>query len=89
MASQETNNWAAAEQQYRHAIDVAPNLEDAYCDLGALLFQEQRLVEAITSLSKALQLNANDATAYYDLAAIYQSVGNATLPCVLKKGTRT
>jgi Flp pilus assembly protein TadD len=79
------NNWSVAEKQFKHAIDLSPGLEDAYCDLGVLLFQERRVGEATTFLTKALQLNPNDPTAYYDLAAIYQSVGKRDLALVFYK----
>ena len=51
----------------RNAIRLNPNLADAYNNLGAILFAQQKLVESEQVLRKAIELKPDYAEAYSNL----------------------
>lgn len=64
-----SRNREAAEE-YREAIRLDPQMEDAFRNLGYLLWTEHRLDEARNSLGQALELNSADSFAHYYLGRV-------------------
>ena len=65
-------NWAAAEKDLRHALELNPDQLGAMNDLAVLLINQGRKAEAKPLLEKVLQLNPNDLTAAGNLKALNQ-----------------
>jgi tetratricopeptide (TPR) repeat protein len=65
-------NWAAAEKDLRHALELDPEQLGAMNDLAVLLINQGRKAEAKPLLEKVLQLNPNDVTAAGNLKALNQ-----------------
>lgn len=55
---------AAAEQAFRDAVRIAPNLAEAHLDLGLVLGREGKLDEAIGSVQRAIELNPSQNSAH-------------------------
>jgi len=70
-------NWAAAEKDLRHALELNPQQLGAMSDLAVLLISQGRKAEAKTLLQKVLELNPNDQTAASNLKALEQPGGQA------------
>jgi DNA-binding transcriptional MerR regulator len=64
----EAHNPKAAESAYREAIALEPTYVDAYLNLGALLCEAGRCVEASDLYEHALQLGAVDALIHFNHA---------------------
>ena len=64
----EANNPKAAESAYREAIALEPTYVDAYLNLGALLCESARCIEAADLYEAALQLGAVDALIHFNHA---------------------
>jgi serine/threonine-protein kinase len=64
------HKYPAAEAACRKALDLNPDLAEAYCNLGAALNGQGRPAEAETACRKALDLNP-------DLVEAYCNLGNA------------
>jgi tetratricopeptide (TPR) repeat protein len=54
------NQLLSAEKEYRQAIEISPDLADAYYHLGLLQVQQEHLTAARQSLSRAVELDPND-----------------------------
>jgi Tfp pilus assembly protein PilF len=54
---------ALAEQEFRQALRLDPNLIDARIDLGVALYEQEKLDDALKQFEDVLQRNPNDATA--------------------------
>lgn len=67
------NNEAADE--YREAIHLDPNLEDAYKNLGFLDWTEHRLEDARATLQRAVELDPADSFAHYYLGRVELDAG--------------
>ncbi|MGM9487043.1 tetratricopeptide repeat protein [Ideonella sp. YS5] len=65
---QEASNPKAAEAAYREAIALVPTYVDAYLNLGALLCEASRCIEAADLYEHALQLGAVDALIHFNHA---------------------
>jgi Flp pilus assembly protein TadD len=65
-------NWAAAEKDLRHALELEPRQTGAMNDLAVLLINQGRKAEAQTLLQKILQINPGDQNAATNLKAIQQ-----------------
>ena len=65
-------NWAAAEKDLRHALELDPDQLGAMNDLAVLLINQGRKAEARPLLEKILQLNPDDQTAAGNLKALNQ-----------------
>ena len=63
-----------AEQHYRRAIEVDPRYALAYFDLGNVLDETGRVVEAIQTYQAALHLAPTYADAHYNLALAYEKI---------------
>ncbi len=66
--------YALAEEHYRHAIAVDARYALAYFDLGNVLDETGRVAEAIQTYNTALQLAPTYADAHYNLALAYEKV---------------
>jgi Flp pilus assembly protein TadD len=61
---------AEAEAQYREAIRLKEDYEEAYTGLGLLLMQEGRYNEADSFLTKAVYYNPSNPSAHYNRAVL-------------------
>jgi tetratricopeptide (TPR) repeat protein len=64
-------NYPQAEQYFRKAIKVSPNLSNAYNNLGIVLSDTGRNEEAYINYKKAIEINPNYANAYSNLGVYY------------------
>jgi Tfp pilus assembly protein PilF len=65
-----------AEQQFRQAIDIQPEIPDAHRNLGLALFAQGRGVEALREMKIAEQLNPADAATHFDIARVAWNLAN-------------
>lgn len=78
-----------SEPALRAALLAHPAVASGYADLGALLFEQQRFVEAQSLLEKAVSLNPAHAAAWCTLGAVYESAGRLEEAWeVLRKATQ-
>jgi Flp pilus assembly protein TadD len=73
-------NWAAAEKDLRHALELNPQQTGAMSDLAVLLMNQGRKAEAQTLLQKVLEINPEDAMAAANLKALQQQGGTGKKP---------
>ena len=64
------HNGAAAENAFRQAIEVQPEVEPAHRGLALALREEGRLAEAFRELQTATQLDPSDSDAHYTLGSV-------------------
>ena len=71
------NDYAGALADYNAAIEMIPNLAEAYVDRGLLYVrQRETQLEAIADITKGLELGTRDeAAAYHGRAFAYEAVG--------------
>jgi Flp pilus assembly protein TadD len=67
-------NWAAAEKDLRHALELDAGQLGAMNDLAVLLINQGRKAEAKTLLEKVLAINPDDPAAAGNLKALNQGV---------------
>ncbi len=60
-----------AEDFYRKAIDRAPNMSDAHSNLGNVYLAQKQISLAIASYHRAIELNPNRGSYYYNLYRAY------------------
>ena len=72
-------NLPQIEGLLRRAVTLDPKLAKAFLELGILLSDQQRYVEAIQQLRRAAQVQPDLAQAHYRLAQAYQRTGQKTL----------
>ncbi|CAN7413164.1 protein kinase [Pseudoduganella sp. LjRoot289] len=65
----EQGNYAAAEQAFRHSIQLQPDSAFAYANLNAALLRQNRSEEGLRALQQGLQVRPN--------GVLYTSLGNA------------
>jgi tetratricopeptide (TPR) repeat protein len=68
-------DYQAAEQELRKALDLAPGLIAARTDLGLILGRLGKIDEAIRQLKQVVEMDPQAATAIAVLAGIYQGEG--------------
>ena len=56
---------AGAEAAFRRAIQIDPNLAEAYANLGSLLANQNKLAEAVPNFQTAIRLKPNVPEFYY------------------------
>ena len=72
-----TSDSAGALLDYNAALDMNPNLAEAYVDRGANYIKMKRCQSALDDLNKGLKLGANEPhIAYYDRAIAHECVGD-------------
>ncbi len=69
-------NLDGAITAWQTAINIEPNLAEAYCKIGQLLTHRGRFLEAIPPLQKAIELKPDEAIAHQILCAIARDSGN-------------
>ena len=69
------SNWDEAIPYLEKAILHAPNLAQAHRDLGKAYFQKNELEKAVQHYLKVVQLDPEEDTSHYRLAAIYRKQG--------------
>jgi tetratricopeptide (TPR) repeat protein len=67
-------DFGLAEKHYRHAIEADARYALAYFDLGNVLDETGRVLEAIQTYKTALQLAPTYADAHYNLALAYEKI---------------
>lgn len=75
VAAHSAGELAAAEQQYRRALALAPNHAEALSRLGAVLMARGDTVEAIVEIERALAIRPDLFEALGNLAQAYLAVG--------------
>ena len=69
------NRLEEAEALYRRAIELDPEWESLWIDLGNVLDRAQRLAEAVHAYRKAIELNPQDAGAWNNLGNVLEKQG--------------
>jgi serine/threonine-protein kinase len=69
-------NWAAAEREYRRAIELNPALPEAHLWYGMFLRDQGRIQEALPELRHAAQLEPFSVFTSVNLAHAYMMAGN-------------
>jgi tetratricopeptide (TPR) repeat protein len=70
-------NLAVIESELKRAIEIDPQLGDAYLELGILYSQRKEYPEAISALQKAIEVTPLPAEAHYRLGQVYGRMGEA------------
>jgi tetratricopeptide (TPR) repeat protein len=73
----ERSDPAAAEAAYRSVIRHAPERIDAYLNLGALLYEAGRLVDALAAYDQGLAKAPREARLHYNRALALEDLGRA------------
>lgn len=71
----ESSDRAAAETAYRRALSLAPDLVEAYLNLGALLCDAARCREAVHLYDRALRRLPDEALLHYNRAIALEDAG--------------
>ncbi len=67
--------WERGEKLFRNSLKYEPNNYVALCNLGYSLIRQDRYIESIPHLKKAIEVYPYRAGPYNDLAFVYQSLG--------------
>ena len=67
--------YAQAIEAYRQAIEFDPNLADAHCNLGAVLYNQGRRAPSRRCFERCLQLDPNHVEAHFNLANLLEEEG--------------
>ena len=70
--------WAAAEREYRRALELNPSLPEAHLWYGMFLRDQGRLQEALSELRRAAQLDPFSVFSSLNLAHAYMLAGNVS-----------
>src|SRR5262250_26154 len=62
-------------ENYRKALEIDPNYQDALHGLGMSLFNSGRVEEAIAAAKKLIELDNDDILAHTSLSMFYQAQG--------------
>lgn len=73
-----------AVEAYQKAIELDPEYQGAYANLGVTYYQQQEFTLAASQYEKALELNSEDGEVAYNLGALYlqQALMESALPDV-------
>jgi tetratricopeptide (TPR) repeat protein len=66
--------YETAIEEYRRALDAAPDHSDAHCRLGTALLAARRPAEAVGHLNAAIRLNPGNAEAHAQLGLAYEAL---------------
>jgi arylsulfatase A-like enzyme/tetratricopeptide (TPR) repeat protein len=82
IAKLQARDFAGAEASLRKALDVDPSLAGAYTALGVVFARTNRRADAIVAWQRAVQIDAGDFSAMYNLIVnlIESGRGNEALP---------
>ena len=61
--------------EFRNAIDIDPDFEEAHCHIGVIYIEQQKYTEAIKPLKKAISIDSKYKEAYFNLALAYLKLG--------------
>ncbi len=67
-------NYDSAINEYRKALDAAPDHSNAHCRLGTALLASNRFGEAVGHLDAAIRLNPGNAEAHAHLGLAYEAL---------------
>ncbi len=73
------DNLIRQETSFKKALELNPQNDRAYAELGRLYINQGKLVEAEQAFKKALELNPQNDRAYENLAVVYGEMGNYIL----------
>ena len=73
---QDLEKLEEAELSIRKAIEINPNFEMAYLNLGTIFKDLGKLKDAEFSYRKAIEINPNYADAYFNLFHHYEEINN-------------
>src|SRR5277367_5458757 len=74
-AAASAGDLATARQQFQHAVQLAPEVEEGHSALGAVLYQLGDYANAIPELETAVRLKPEDQAAQENLAMAYAQTG--------------
>jgi tetratricopeptide (TPR) repeat protein len=72
-----SENLTAIESELKRAIQIDPQLGNAYLELGILHSQRKNYPEAISAFQKAIEITPLPAEAHYRLGQVYNHMGEA------------
>jgi len=70
-------NFAMTESELKKAIQIDPQLGNAYLELGILYSQRKDYPEAVSALQKAIEITRLPAEAHYRLGQVFNHMGEA------------
>ena len=70
-------DFESARQRFEQAVKHYPAFEEALVGLGRTLHALGRSAEALQPLQAALKVNPEDQVAWYQIALVYRTIGNA------------
>jgi len=68
-------NFEQALVNYNRAVNIDPNLSDAWIGIGIVLDQQDKLTEGIHYLKKAIEIDKENADYWYVIGDAYQKLG--------------
>ncbi|MFH1574595.1 MAG: tetratricopeptide repeat protein [Acidobacteriota bacterium] len=74
-AASRRQDYRKAESHLRKALEIQPDLPEAYTNLGVQYIHLRKWNEAARCLRRAIELNANDALAHANLGVVYYQEG--------------
>lgn len=72
----DSSKWAAAIEAYETAVEIEPDYADAYCNLGAVRYNQGQRAEARRSFEACLALEADHVEANFNLANVLEEEGD-------------
>lgn len=70
------NRWAEAIEAYERALELEPEYADAYCNLGAVRYNQGQRAEARRAFEACLEREADHVEANFNLANVFEEEGN-------------
>ncbi|MCP4903627.1 MAG: tetratricopeptide repeat protein [bacterium] len=72
----ETSRWAEAIEAYETALEIEPEYADAYCNLGAVRYNQGQRAEARHAFEACLSREADHVEANFNLANVLEEEGD-------------
>ncbi len=72
----ESSNWAEALEAYERALELSPDYADAYCNLGAVRYNQGQRAEARRAFEACLSREADHVEANFNLANVLEEDGD-------------
>jgi tetratricopeptide (TPR) repeat protein len=72
----ETSKWAEAIEAYETALEIEPDYADAYCNLGAVRYNQGQRAEARRAFESCLSRQADHVEANFNLANVLEEEGD-------------